>query len=217
MPLLATAALAMMLMQGTEAADAPPAAPYTTLSQRLRSWASVLPFVDKPDGQPAEQHWKSRPSSDKIRRYMLARHGWSIVIRKDAFTGQTRCQLKLHPKYFSDKRVAYADGVMRFRFNDHINPSKVWFRVDDGPARPWSSVYRDLMVKGLQVIPYDAGYKSSYQVLIPMEDLQGGHDVYIRTTDNGKPARFDISRFEAAYQSSKSLGCVDGAYVSDNF
>lgn len=208
MPLLATAVLALTMMQGAENVPAAPTAPYTTLSERLDSWFSVL-HLHKALPKP-KRH------DDSIKHRFWTGNGWTVIMRDDGFTGQKACQV--HPsKMFSKSRITYTDGVMGFRFDHYVNPQKAWFRVDDQPARPWLSVFRDLYDKGLNVVPYDNGTEKKTEVLIPIEDLAGAQKVAIRPTPQGEPDTFDISGYQEAVDASRRLGCPEGNYTRHKF
>ena len=203
MPLLATAILAMTLMQGAEAA---PTTPYTTLPNRLRSWFHLR--QKESEQKPA----KARRPSDRIKDRSWAESGWIITVKSDGFTGKVRCEL--YPRQmFLDGRISYADGALGLSHDFDADPSKIWFRVDSQPAKPWNSVYRDLHAKGLTVASYRTGYGKDDMLLIPEEEVLTASKVTLRLADENGRETFDISGFGAALASSKRVGCTEKSYT----
>ena len=208
MPLLATAVLALTMMQGADTAPPAQTAPYTTLPNRLRSWFHLrqqsggmkLPKAVRQSNKVRERFWKA----DK----------WTITVKSDGFTGAVQCRLHRHTLMGKrDDDVSYADGAVGFRHSFQADPSKIWFRIDNQPAQPWTSVYRDLSARGLTVVPYRAGYDTDDVLLLPADPLLTASQVTLRLSEKSKPEVFDISGLGTALAASKQLGCTDESFI----
>ncbi len=196
MPLLATTVLVMTLMQAATAT--PPETTQTTAPPRARLTTILKNWVDKPGERPTRRLW--------------SQSGWVIAVRSDPFTGTVQCQLH-RDQLVDDHEISYADGTVGVRHQLQANAANIWFRVDNQPAQPWTSVYRDLMDKGLTVVPYRAGYETDDMLLIPLEQIASGSRLTLRLSGKGKSESFNISGLGEAVEASKRVGCTDGNYV----
>ncbi|EGF90692.1 hypothetical protein ABI_37240 [Asticcacaulis biprosthecium C19] len=172
----------------------------------FRSWKQMFP--DKKQKPLSEYH------GDKIKKQRWSSGQWIIEVRRDGFADGTQCYLRTR-ETLTKSRISYADGVLGFRFKHHVDPNKVWFRVEDRPSKAWRAVFRDLHMLGLTVKPYASDYRDDTIILIPAEEMAGAREIAIRPEEEGKPEKFDIEGFDEAMAASKRVGCE--TYVREDF
>lgn len=212
MSLIAAAALALTMMQGM---DTPATAPVAAEAARERReglldfWRRVLPGKT--------QSPLSGYRGDLIKTQKWSQGDWIIEVKKDGFADQIQCRIRPQQMLLDRGRVTFADGVMAFRFDGQATLAKVWFRIDDKPARPYRSLFRELHARGQTVMPYSPDYREDIFILIPAEELQGAQTVFIRPHEKGKPVSFNITGFSDAVDASRRVGCSDDSYVREDF
>lgn len=136
-------------------------------------------------------------------RYVIP--AWHVDATRDKFTGEMRCRL------YQGKRkkptVAYAQGVLTFRFARKLDTTKASFRIDSGEVQPWTSVYPQIVETGARVRGKSMDNPTEGRVMLPASILAGAHVVTIRPTPTRRPQRFSVGGFADALSSGEAQGC----------
>lgn len=142
------------------------------------------------------------PFGDEIdvRRYAPAK-GWVLVVEKDRFTGESRCTGRRRGG------VTYRNGVVTFRFGEHVGTAQAQFRVDGGPAR-WA---RDFAVeaagKGASFRSDNLDNPTGGLVHLPASVLQGAGSVAIRPDRDGRARTFSLKGLAETMAAAQAQGC----------
>ena len=130
---------------------------------------------------------------------------WEIRVTRDRFTDERRCILAQGRA--AAPIVSYAHGAVAFQFARGLNTTQASFKIDDGPARAWSSIYPELVETGAALEGRSLGNPTGGKVLLPLALLKGVHAVTIRPAPNRKPRLFSIDGLGDALSSASNLGC----------
>ena len=136
-------------------------------------------------------------------RYLIP--AWHVDATRDRFTGEMRCRVYQGKRKKPD--VAYAQGVLTFRFARKLDTTRASFRVDNGAVQPWSAVYPQIVETGARVRGKSLDNPTEGQVLLPAVTLSGAHVVTIRPTPDRKPRLFSVNGFTDALSSGQAQGC----------
>jgi len=153
---------------------------------------------------------------DRIRQRSDHHYGWSVTVRNDGFTGEVTCYIASRQTYMQN-RITYADGALGFQFDKHVNTARTWFRVDDQPARKWTSVFAELNARHIAVRPLHDYNQTATLVLIPLDEIGDGQAVYIRASDDDKPKRFRLTGFREAKANAEANGCTEDSFRRPDF
>lgn len=162
----------------------------------------AAPMLAMAEGHPSI--WPFHHERQTVTREYLT-PAWHVDVTRDKFTGQVRCRL------YQGKRgsplVTYFRSTLAFQFARKYNTTQASFRVDNGPVRPWTSVYPQLVGLGVPLPGRSLDNPTQGKVLIPLASLSPGHVVTVRATPNTRPLLFGIDGLGDALASARGQGC----------
>jgi len=144
---------------------------------------------------------------DRVSEKTYQLHGWYITIRRDGFTGQTRCRLYF-PKTLFQGRITYARDTLGFQLDENRSTLRAWYRIDRGETRRWQDIYPRLAASGVPLDGEDFDNPTGGLVLIPAVDLAAAKTVDIRANDTAPVKTFRVTGFAAALAAAKDNGCT---------
>lgn len=139
-------------------------------------------------------------------RYLIP--AWHVDTVRDRFEDRTVCRV-----YQGERRrpaVSYARGTLAFAFARSRNTLSADFRVDDGPVRPWTSIYPALVGAGATLPGRSMTNPTAGLVILPVATLAGATTVTIRARPNDRPRVFWVGGLDDAIASARRLGCDPG-------
>jgi hypothetical protein len=125
---------------------------------------------------------------------------WRYEIDRDNFTGGQRCRL-------SERDVSYGRKTLTFRFSPGTDTSQAVFRIEDGPAHPWTEVRLQLLNNGVPIQDDSVENPSRGLVRIPAVDVGDARWVWIRSGPRTRPRRFVIAGLRPALAAAQASGC----------
>ena len=130
---------------------------------------------------------------------------WRMSVRTDRFTGAVSCRLFKGSAF--EPGVAYAHASLAFRFSPRLSTLDAVYRVDQGPARLWTSIYPSLVQ--LRAMPPAASLENPTGglVVLPMTELTAARTVTIRPSPDSQPKIFQVARIADALAQARALGC----------
>lgn len=136
-------------------------------------------------------------------RYLIP--AWHVDTVRDRFTGRTECRV------FQGSRrrplISYARGTLAFAFPRSRNTIAADFRIDNGPVRPWTTVYPALTEAGATLAHTSMTNPTQGYVILPLGVLEDATTVTIRSRPKDRPRIFSVGGLGDAVASAKRLGC----------
>ena len=136
-------------------------------------------------------------------RYLIP--AWHVDATRDRFTNKMVCRVyqgqRLHPD------VTYERETLAFRFSRHLSTLQAEFRVDGGPAQPWTATYPTLIGSGATLTGNSMTNPTDGLVVLPAALLANATTVTIRPTPSKRPRTFGVGGFGDALASARRLGC----------
>lgn len=136
-------------------------------------------------------------------RYLIP--AWHVDTVRDRFDNHIVC--RVFQGNASRPTVSYTRGAVAFGFARSRNTLDADFRIDDGPARPWTSVYPALVGAGATLPGTSMTNPTQGLVLLPMTTLAGATTVTIRARPSDNPRVFSIGGLSDALAAARRLGC----------
>lgn len=136
-------------------------------------------------------------------RYVIP--AWHVDTVRDRFTGRTECRVFQGNRH--DPSVSYARGTLAFAFPPSRNTLEADFRVDNGPARAWTSVYPTLVGAGATLPARSMSNPTGGYVVLPVSIIAGATIVTIRSRPQDHPRVFSVGGLTDAIASAKKLKC----------
>ena len=142
--------------------------------------------------------WPHHPREVVQHRYGV--DGWVLEIRKDSFSGDTRCRVQRG-------RLSYERQALVFHLPPRLNTFDAAYRIDAGPLILARDDAADLAAQGFALHDDDLANPSGGLVRIPARRLEGAKLVQIQTRPGVKPLRFRLYSLNAALDAAHRLGC----------
>lgn len=136
-------------------------------------------------------------------RYLIP--AWHVDATRDRFTGKMICRVYQGQRAHPD--VAYERDTLAFRFGRRLNTLQADFRVDGGPARPWTATYPTLIGSGATLAGSSMTNPTGGLVILPTALLANAITVTIRPFPGKRPQTFAIGGLGDALASARRLGC----------
>lgn len=136
-------------------------------------------------------------------RYLIP--AWHVDTVRDRFTKRVECRV-----FQGDRRqpsVSYARATLAFAFPRSRNTLTADFRVDDGPVRPWTSVYPTIVGAGATLSGTSMTNPTRGLVILPVSVLTGATTVTVRSRPTDRPRVFSVGGLNDAIASAHRLGC----------
>jgi hypothetical protein len=140
-------------------------------------------------------HDAAKPS---LRRTRIGQ--WTLVVRRDRFSGATNCELRA-------RAMSYARGVVTFRFGRGVQTYDAIYRVDDGPAVSWRVNAMTLASTGALAQSDDLANPSGGRVVTPLSVLSGAQTITIRPALGKKPHTFKVADLPSAMAAAEAADC----------
>lgn len=155
----------------------------------------------------ASSLWPFGNSGQTVKnRYLVP--AWHVDTVLDRFTNRTAC--RVYQGAARKPSVSYARGTLAFAFPRSRNIINADFRVDDGPARPWTSVYPAVVGSGATLAGKSMTNPTQGLVIIPVATVAGATTVTIRSRPDDKPRVFSVGGLQDAMAAARRLGCDPG-------
>ncbi len=142
----------------------------------------------------------------------MARHryvtgGWLLTVSHDRFTDALACSLKTRAMY-------YRNQTLIFRVKRGLETTHAYYRVDDGPTTPVSSVFHE--VEGHGFFPRRGWIDdpAGGDVALPVSYVRDADRVWIRASIKMAPTLFKVSRLEDALDRAHDEGCTEASFRS---
>lgn len=136
-------------------------------------------------------------------RYLIP--AWHIDTTRDRFNSRVVCRVFQGSRH--QPIVSYARGTLAFAFARSRNTLAAEFRVDNGPTRPWTSVYPALVGAGATLPGTSMTNPTQGLVILPIGILTGATTVTIRARPSDRPRVFSVGGLGDAIASARRLGC----------
>lgn len=133
-----------------------------------------------------------------LAREQFAGSAWQVVVKLDAFSGESRCRLALR----NDKAV-YTEQAILFSLGRRFDISEATIQIDDGAVIRW----RDLIPELAAAIGDPLGYGASKHIPIPSRLIESAERIAIQPAFGEKPRVFVVEGFDVAWQSAIETGC----------
>ncbi len=128
--------------------------------------------------------------------------GWRLRLRRDAFTGATRCELNAGGARF-------AGGVVTFSFGPSVDTANALFRVDGGAVRSAGEVGPEAAGLGAALLSSNTRNPSNGRVIIPWSQLKAAERVDVRPNSRAAPRGFGLVELRVAVEQARTYGCTD--------
>lgn len=147
--------------------------------------------------------WPFQHRQTDTARYLIP--AWHIDATLDRFTGRRICRV-----YQGSRRrptASYQRGTLAFRFARGLDTTRADFRVDDGPAKAWTSVYPTLIGSGATLTGKSMTNPTGGLVILPVSEFENAATVTLRSAPRSRPRTFSVSGLRDALASAQRLGC----------
>jgi hypothetical protein len=128
--------------------------------------------------------------------------GWRLEVRRDRFTGESRCVLR-------KPGVTYGVGLITFRFAADVDTANALLRTDTGPPRRVGLWAVEAAGLGARFDGPNLSNPSNGEVHVPAAELGSTRRVLIRPNERVAPRTFDVTGLSRAIEASKARGCDD--------
>jgi hypothetical protein len=142
--------------------------------------------------------WPHHPREVVQHRYGV--DGWVLEIRKDSFSGDTRCRVQRG-------RLSYERQALVFHLPPRLNTFDAAYRIDAGPLILARDDAADLAAQGFALNDDDLANPSGGLVRIPARRLDGAKLVQIQPRPETRPLRFNLTGLAPTLAAAKQLGC----------
>lgn len=132
--------------------------------------------------------------------------GWSLAVRHDGLTRQTRCRL-----HANNRRILYQPQALGFAFRKSRDTLGAWYIIDnDAPVR-WQDRYPQLIASGAAIDGPGLDNPTGGVVWIPIDEVAHAHNVRIRAGTRGQGRLFRLVGFASMLDAAHRLGCSSDA------
>lgn len=128
--------------------------------------------------------------------------GWRLELRRDTFTGATRCRLDM-------RRVRFSGGVVTFSFGPQVDTANALFRIDGGPVRSAGEVGPEAAGLGAALLSGNTRNPSDGRVILPWSQLKTAGRVDIRPNSRAAVRAFPVGELREAVEQARARGCSD--------
>jgi hypothetical protein len=125
---------------------------------------------------------------------------WGLDVVQDRFTGSIGCEIR-------KSAITYRHGVVVFQFGHNVDTANAEFRVDNGPARPVSSVTVEAAGLGARFGSDNLDNPSDGVVNIPASVISNARQVSIRPNARSNHRTFDLTGLAQAVVAARSHRC----------
>lgn len=138
--------------------------------------------------------------SNTIQKTSIRVDGWTVIVRKDLFTGSVSCGARR-----GDVRLQ--DAVVVFSLGRDIDTSDAVYRLNLGAAHSVRDVALRDRVLGARITTEPIDNPSRGLVVLPVSDLLDVDNIWIRATANTPPRRFVVSGLRDVMAKEQTATC----------